>query len=234
MKTKVLVLFVLSFGLYSCGLYSKNAVKVGAPGTLIPPTPQIYRISVGDKITVKLFYNPDLNQAVTVQPDGKISLLLVHEVNAVGLTASELRKQLTKDYSKYLQQPELSVVVNESAGERVFVGGEVGKPQVEMLVGPTTVLQAVAAAGGFLPTARTNEVIVIRRGENNRPFEIALNAQEAMKGIDLKQDIYLQPYDMVIVPRSNIANVDLWIDQYIGRTIGILGANFTYYYYITH
>ena len=89
-------------------------------------------------------------------------------------------------------------------------------------------------AGGFLPTARKNEVIVVRRGANNKPFQIALNAEKAMKGVDLSQDIYLKPYDMVIVPRSNIADVDIWVDQYIGRTIGALGGDFSLYYYFTH
>lgn len=230
MKTRILCLFVLSFALYSCGPYSKNAVKVGAPGTLAPPMPQQYRICVGDKISVKLFYNPDLNQDVTVQPDGKISLLLVHEVKAEGFTSFELRKELAADYAKYLQHPEVSVVINQSAGERVFVGGEVSKPEVVMLVGPTTVLQAVAMAGGFKDTARTNEVVVLRRGEDNKPFTIALNLKEAMKGVDLTQNIYLQPYDTVIVPRSNIANVDLWVQQYIGRTIGAFSGEVGFAY----
>ena len=234
MKKRALIFFVALLGLCGCGPYSKNAVKVGTPGTVAPPSPQAYNIAIGDKLSVKLFYNPDLNQDVTVQPDGKVSLLLVHEVKVVGLSSEELRKLLTENYSKYLQQPELSVVVTEAVGNRFYVGGEVGKPSMEMLTSPTTVLQAVQTAGGFLPTAKLDEVIVLRRGPGNKPFEITLNAEKAMKGIDLSQDIYLKPYDMVLVPRSNIANVDLWIDQYVGRTVGAIGGDFAMYYYFTH
>jgi polysaccharide biosynthesis/export protein len=232
MKKKIFLLMVISLGLYGCGPYSKSAVKVGAPGTVAPRVPQAYRIAIGDKMSIKLFYNPDLNQEVTVQPDGTVSLLLVHQVRVVGLTNEELRKLLSKDYGKYLQQPELSVVVSDTAGSRIFVGGEVGKPTMEVLTAPTTVLEAVNMAGGFLPTARLNEVIVMRLGPNNKPFQIALNAKKAMKGEDLSQDIYLQPYDMVLVPKSNIADVDLWVQQYITGTVGAVGSNLLMFYYL--
>ncbi len=228
MKPRVFILFVLSFALYCCGPFSQNAVRVGAPGTLVPPVPQEYRIAAGDKINVKLFYNPDLNQEVTVRPDGKISLLLVHEINAAGLTSTELTEQLTQSYAKHLQQPEIAVIVQSFAGQRVFVGGEVVQPGVKDLVGPTSVLQAVAMAGGFKDTARTDEVIVLRRDENDKPFLIALDIQKAMKGVDLQQDIYLKPYDMVVVPKSNIADVDLWVQQYLANTVGF-AAPFAYY-----
>ncbi len=234
MKKIVLILFVVSFGLYSCGRYSESAVKVGTPGTVAPPSPQAYRIAIGDKISIKLFYNPELNQDVTVDPDGTISLMLLPEVRVAGLTKTELRSQLAKDYEKYVKHSDLTVVVTQPTGNRYFVGGEVAKPGVELLTAPTTVLQAVNMAGGFLPTSRKDEVIVLRRGPNNKPFEIALNADKVMKGIDFSQDIYLQPYDMVIVPKSNIADVDLWIEQYLGRTIGALGGDFSMYYLFTH
>ncbi len=232
MKNRLLIVCLIPLCLCSCGPYSKSAVKVGSPGTTAPPSPHQYRIDIGDKLSVKLFYNPDLNQEVTVQPDGNISLLLVHEVKASGLTSEQLRKRLSKDYGKYLQQPEISVVVVSAVGNKVFVGGEVGKPALEVLNGPTTVLQAVDMAGGFLPTARLDEVIVLRRGANNKPFQIALNAEKAMKGADMSQDIYLEPYDMVIVPRSNIANVDLWMQQYLGDTVGAFGNDIIMYYYL--
>ena len=232
MKPRSLTILVLCFALCCCGPYSKNAVTVGAPGTLVPPTPQEYRIAIGDKISIKLFYNPDLNQEVTVRPDGKISLLLVHEMNAAGLTSSELTKELTENYGQYLQQPEVAVIVNSFAGQKVFVGGEVGAAGLKELVGPITVLQAVTMAGGFKDTARYNEVIVIRRDENNKPFTIKLDAEKAMKGIDLTQDIYLQPFDLVLVPKSNIADVDVWVQQYIG-VIATVGSPFASWYFIT-
>src|SRR5208337_5109793 len=98
--------------LCSCGPYSKNARVAGSPGTVVPPVQEEYRIHVGDKLAVRLFYNPDLNQEVTVRPDGKVSLLLVHELNVAGLTTSQLTDLLTESYAKQLQQPEVAVIVN--------------------------------------------------------------------------------------------------------------------------
>ena len=232
MKPRTLLLFALSFTLYCCGSFSQNARLVGAPGTQAPPVQSEYRIQIGDKLNVKLFYNPDLNQEVTVRPDGKISLSLLHDVDAVGLTPSELTDQLTEGYNKHLQQPEVTVIVTGFAGERIFVGGEVNMAGVKEIVGPTTVLQAVDMAGGFRESARTNEVVVVRRDDNKTPYLIRLDAEKAMKGKDLSQDIYVKPYDMVIVPRSNVADVNLWIEQYITKNAGTFSSFFLYYYYM--
>ncbi len=230
MNFKTPILLVLSIALFCCGgPFSKNARLVGAPGTIVPAIDSEYRLHVGDKLAIKLFYNQDLNQEVAIRPDGKISLLLVHEVDAVNLTPSELTKLLTESYAKHLQQPEVSVIVNGFAAQRVFVGGEVAQPGVKEIVGPTSVIQAVFAAGGFKDSARLNEVIVLRRGEDDKPFHIALDAEKAMKGIDLSQDIYLQPYDMVLVPRSRIADINLWVTQYLRNNLG-LGTDFALYY----
>ncbi len=233
MKLRAIILFVLSFSLYCCGPYTKNAAVVGAPGTLAPPAPQEYRMTPGDKISIKLFYNPDLNQEVTVRPDGKIALMLVHDVNAAGITPSELTQQLTESYGKFLQQPEVAVIVSAFAGQRVFVGGEVAQPGVKDIIGPTTVIQAIAMAGGFKDDARLNEVVVMRRDENGKPFIIKLDSVKATRGIDLQQDIYVQAYDMIVVPRSNIGDVDLWVLQYIHNTVGILGQDALGFYYFS-
>ena len=232
MRSLTLAFIIVSLGLYGCGPYTKNARFAGGPDTQAPPVEQEYWIHVGDEIEIKLFYNPDLNQDVTVRPDGKISLLLVHELSVAGLTTSQLTDLLTESYGKQLQQPEVAVIVNSFAAQRVFVGGEVGQPGAKDIIGPTTVIQAVALAGGFKDTARTDEVIVMRRDEENKPFLIALDIKKAMKGIDLNQDIYVQPYDMVLVPKSNIADVDLWVQQYIQ---GVISPTYTvgYWYGIT-
>ncbi|MHC1725255.1 MAG: polysaccharide biosynthesis/export family protein [Syntrophobacteraceae bacterium] len=230
MKIRSLILLVCTVLVYGCGSYSENAKLVGAPGTQAPPVEQEYHIHVGDKLAVKLFYNPDLNQEVTVRPDGRISLLLVHEINAAGMTPSDLRNLLTENYAKHLQQPEVAVIVNAFAAQRVFVGGEVGSPGAKDIVGPTSVMQAIALAGGFKETARKDEVIVVRRDENGKPFQIALDMEKAMKGIDLNQDVYVKPYDIVLVPTSTIADVNLWVKQYIMGTVGGPASQFLLFY----
>lgn len=233
MNMKTLILVTFSILLFGCGAYSENARLVGAPGTLLPPVEQEYRIHVGDKLSVKLFYNPDLNQEVVVRPDGRISLLLVHEINAAGMTPSDLRNLLTDNYAKHLQQPEVAVIVNSFAAQKVFVGGEVGQPGAKDITGPTTVLQAIAMAGGFKETARKDEVVIVRRDEDDKPFIIALDTEKAMTGADLKQDIYVKPYDIVLVPTSSIADVNLWVKQYVMGTVGAPASQMMMFYNLT-
>lgn len=230
MRLRTILLLALTCVLCSCGTYAEKAKIVGLPGTEAAPVEQEYRIRVGDKLSVKLFYNPDLNQDVVVRPDGKISLLLVKDIAVVGRTPAEMTEELDKIYAKYLQQPEVVVIVNSFAGHRVFVGGEVLLPGAKEILGPTTVIQAVMLAGGFKDTARLNEIVVIRRGADFKPFLVSLDVEKAMKGIDPKQDVFVQPYDIVLVPRSNIADVNLWVNQYIRGPLA-LPREFLYYYY---
>jgi protein involved in polysaccharide export with SLBB domain len=230
-KTKQISGFFLALVgllLQACSPQVYNTVPLGSPGTIAPPMQEEYKINAGDHLSIKLFYNPELNQAVVVRPDGRISLQLVNEVKVVGLTPAKLSEILTEGYSKYLaQSPEISVIV-ESFAQKIFVGGEVAGPGaigggtgagIRDLTGPTTVLGAITLAGGFKDTADRNRVILIRKDENSRPFYMCLDIEKAMKGIDPNQDIYVQASDMILVPRSDIANVDLWVQQYIGGLI---------------
>src|SRR4030042_5045931 len=89
------------------------------------------------------------------------------------------------------------------------------------LVGTVTLLQALSQAGGVKDSARTTEVIVIRRGGDNKPLTIPINLDKAIDGTDMGQDIALRPFDIVYVPKSPIANVNKWVDQYIRRNIPI-------------
>lgn len=216
---QALVYSLLFFLVSGCGPAVKNPTPLGSPGTMAPPIAQEYRIRVGDQISVKMFYNPELNHELVVRPDGKISLQLLHDVDAAGLTPSELTQVLEQGFSEHLEQPEVAVVVNSFAGYKVYVGGEVGQPGVRELVGPTTALQAVMMAGGFKVSAKTNEIAIIRRDDNHKPLIFTLNASTFMNGTDLSQDVILMPYDTVLVPRSNITNVNLWINQYIREAI---------------
>jgi len=219
MRKRTLLLFVLSFVFYCCGPFSENPKFVGTSGTEAPPIDEEYRIRLGDRLSVKLFYNPDLNQDVIVRPDGRVSLMLVKDINAAGRTPMELTQELHDTYGKVLQQPDVVVIVNSFAGHKVFVGGEVVQPGVKEIAGPTTVLQALSMAQWVKESARLNEIIVIRRGPDFKPYLIALDIEKAMKGIDVKQDIFVQPYDIVIVPRSNIADVNLWLNQYVRNSV---------------
>jgi protein involved in polysaccharide export with SLBB domain len=184
-------------------------------------TPAEYIIQPGDQLDIKFFYNPELNEQLMVRPDGRISMQLVKEIMAAGMTPAQLTSLLTVKYGKELQQPELTVIVRSFNSQRVYVDGEVNKPGLVPLVAPTTLLQAVAQAGGMKETARTDEVILIRRGADNRVVTTMLNLEKALDGTDVAQDIPLIPFDILYVPRSHISNVNVWVDQYMRRMIPV-------------
>ncbi len=221
--------------LLACLCACSNAVPKGPPaysGTQSPAfIPQgDYRIQVGDALEIKFFYNPELNESLLVRPDGRISLQLAPDVLAAGRTPSELTKALVEAYEAELQRPEIAVIVRSFSNFRIYVDGEVTRPGIIPLAGPMTVLQSLSAAGGAKETARLSEVIVIRRGPDNRPTAFKIDADSASRGLDMGNDVLLMPSDIVYVPRSAVANVNKFIDLYIRRNIPIV-TTFGYTYY---
>jgi len=201
-----------------------------APPAPAQPADREYRIQIGDQLDIKFFYNPELNEQVMVRPDGRISLQLVPEIVAAGMTPAALTQHLIKLYSADLKQPRVTVIVRGFGSQRVFVDGEVGKPGLIPIVGTMSVLEAVAEAGGTKDTARTTEVVVIRRGPADKPVVFRVNLKSARDGSDLAQDVALLPFDIVFVPRSRIANVNLFVDQYIRKNIPVtFGLNYGIY-----
>lgn len=218
LKNAVLTISIFIF-LISCAPVVKYPAPISRDQK--PYSTDEYRIQIGDVLDVKFYYNPELNDSVTVRPDGRVSLQLAPEVMAAGITPNDLAGQLRERYRGELRNPQVTVIVRSFGSQRMFVDGEVGTPGLVTLTGPLTVMQAIAEAGGMRETARVNEVLVIRRTAAKKPQVMTVNLENAINGTDLGQDIYVLPFDIVYVPRSPIANVDLWVDQYIRRLIPI-------------
>jgi polysaccharide export outer membrane protein len=215
-------LSVIIITLTSCAPAVKNQTLPDQTGTqnLLYPG-QEYRIQAGDQLDIKFYYNPELNELVTVRPDGRISLQLVHEIMAAGLTPAELTGVLREKYAVEVKQPEITVIVRSFGGQQIYVGGEVNKPGVFNFIGSMTVLQSISLATGVKDTARTKEMVIVRRGADNKPLMIPINLKKLIDGTDMSQDIFLKPFDIVLVPKSNIAEVNVWIDQYIRKNVPI-------------
>ncbi len=179
---------------------------------------QPYRIRVGDSLDVRFYKTPELNvEKVPVRNDGKISLDLVGEVEAAGLSTDELSANLRGDYSKELEDPRIAVIVREFGGQ-IFVGGEVGKPASVKFAEGMTALQAIQSVGGFNDKASLENVILIRRTpERYEGYRLFL--KQALTGDDFNQDVALQPNDVVFVPKSRIANVNLLVEQYVSKNL---------------
>jgi protein involved in polysaccharide export with SLBB domain len=178
-----------------------------------------YRIGVGDELQIKFAYNPELNEEhIPVRPDGRISVPLAKQIKVAGLTTQELEDILCGKYATELKKPEVTVIVRGFNAQKVFVDGEINKPGLVPLMGPLTALQSIAESGGFKDTARVTEVLVIRRTQD-KPVVAILDLKKARENRDMSQDILLMPSDVVYVPRSKIADVDLFVDLYIRRLI---------------
>jgi polysaccharide biosynthesis/export protein len=195
-----------------------------APADEAPP----YRISRGDELNLRFYYTPELNTLATVRSDGRIALPIVGEIVVEGKSIAELTSIITAGLASQVRRPEVAINVQGTSSQRVFVGGEVARPGVQPLLGPLTVSQAVMVAEGLKETAGSSNVVLIRRGQNNERTVINVNLAAALQGADESQDPLLQPYDLVVVPRSGIANVNLWVDQYLRRNLPVsLGVSYS-------
>jgi polysaccharide biosynthesis/export protein len=175
-----------------------------------------YHIQVGDVLDIRLMLNPELNEEIAVRPDGRISTTVVQDELAYNRTVPELAAALRQDYAKDLRNPRLSVVVKSFAPTRIYVGGEVSNPGEMINVGPTlTLSQAIARAGGHRVRGDTDAIFIIRRGPNDVPQYFSVRYTDVIKGHDATADIRLAPYDVVYVPKTGIAEVFDWVNQYL-------------------
>ncbi len=156
-----------------------------------------YRISPGDKLRIEVYRDQQLSQSLQVRPDGKVTLPLVGDLQASGLTPIELRDRIAASLKEYVTNPVVTVIVTETVAPTVFVMGEVNNPGSIAMQGPLSVMQALAMAGGFKDFANTKNIRIVRHahgGTQTLPF----NYKDALKGDG--EMVMLAPGDTVIVP----------------------------------
>lgn len=181
---------------------------------------QPYRIQIGDVMDVKVMLNPELGDQVIVRPDGMISTTVARDIEAYGRTPAELQDKLEKEYSKQLVNPHVSVILRSFAPERVYVTGEVNAPGEFVTVGPNlTLLQAISRAGGVKNDAGLDNIVILRRGEGDKPVAFAADYMAASTGRNPAADIRLAPYDVVYIPRSGVGNAYLYFQQYFQQFV---------------
>lgn len=175
---------------------------------------RVYRIEPGDTIQIRYTFHPDMNQEMIVLPDGKIGAQLVGEIIVSGMTTKELENFLIQRTSDHLRDPEVIVSIPKFAEKTVYIGGEVGKPGTIPYRKGLSPLQAIITAGGFRETARPDSVVLIRSGSSDNEFiSRKLNLAESAGG--LKEPVILAPHDVIYVPKSSIAEANLWVQQHI-------------------
>jgi len=205
---------------------SARAQDAPTPPMNYSQTTPDYRFFPGDEIEVTVFSAPELSRTVTVAPDGRIALPMLPPVQAADMTAADLREALVAAYAPHLRMPELSVTPRGYGSRQVFVGGEVARPGIYEMPANIDAFQAVALAGGFLPSARRSDVLVLSRaGGQSTVAEIDLSPRAMRQGFPNAAP--LQRYDVVYVPRSAISQVNVFMQQYVRDALPI---QFSFYY----
>jgi len=178
---------------------SKTGEKSGE-GSRAAHSDSSYVIGANDVLAINVWKEPDISRSVPVRSDGKISLPLVGELQAGGQTPQQLEQEITKRLQSYISEPEVTVIVSDSKSQKVNILGMVTRPGAYLLTSSTTVLDAIAMAGGFKDFAKQKSVYVLRQAPDGTQQRLLFNYKEVIKGKNPEQNIRLQAGDTVVVP----------------------------------
>lgn len=207
--------------LSACAPAPTNYTPLASISPTPPPaqTPKsAYRIGPGDELEIKFFFAPELNDRMTVRPDGKISIMFAQDIQAAGLTTDELAGDIRAVLAPHVKQLDMVVIVRTFASQRAYVGGEVTKPGPVPLTGDETLLQILAAAGWMTP-AGAETIVVVRRDLTGAEKAYPVNVAQLESGQDMAQNIAVQSGDLILVPPSGIVLSDRWVDQNIRQLL---------------
>ena len=178
---------------------SKNKEQVPAASTQNGVDNSAYQIGPQDVLKIDVWKEDQLTRTVPVRPDGKITLPLLNDIQAVGLTPMQLAAVITEQLKKFINSPQVTVSVTEINSRRIYVTGEVLKAGAYALLPNMTVLQALSSSGGFTQFARIKNIYVLRT-ENGKQTKVPFNYKEAVSGKNPGQNIELLPGDVIVVP----------------------------------
>lgn len=186
---KCIKLLIFTFLLFNCDpIYARSA-----------EIPENYTIGLGDVLEIFVWRNEQLSRNVVVRPDGKISLPLIQDIQAQGLTVVQLKKEITRRFDGHLDHPKVTIIVSQINSYKVNVLGRVVRPGVYSITGDTTLVEAISMAGGFTEWANTKKITVITNQEGKEK-KITVNYKKVASGDDTSQNIILKRGDTIIVP----------------------------------
>ena len=197
------------------GMWAQNALpantKPDAPVTVASinqpvntetnkPHDDSFVIGANDVLAINVWKEPDVSRSVPVRSDGKISLPLAGEVQAAGLTPLKLEQDIAGKLQSFISEPEVTVIVQQINSQKFNILGMVSKPGSYSLANSSTVLDAIAAAGGFRDFAKQKSIYVLRHNPNGTEARLPFNYKDVVKGKNPDQNIKLQPNDTIVIP----------------------------------
>ncbi len=176
--------------------------SIAQPTKVSPSKPHDdgFVIGNGDVLAISVWKQPDISRSIPVRSDGRVSLPLIGEVQAAGQTPVKLEEEITSKLQPYLAEPEVTVIVEQINSEKFNILGRVAKPGSYPLTNPTTVLDAIALAGGCRDFAKHKSIYVLRRNSDGSESRLPFNYQDVIKGKNIAQNIRLKPHDTIVVP----------------------------------
>jgi polysaccharide export outer membrane protein len=189
---------------------STSAAPADAASQLQQRNPR-YRLRKSDSFEVDFPFSPELNQTVTVQPDGYVTLREVGSLIAEGQTAPELTETLKAAYTRILHDPVITIVLKDFEKPYFIASGQVGKPGKYDLLSPLTVTEAVAIAGGFKDSSKHSQVVLFRPMPSGVFESKVLNIKKLLATRNLTEDMYMQPGDMLYVPQNTLSKIQKFI-----------------------
>jgi len=181
-----------------------NSAAKAAQSTNPAPSPDIdaktYVIGENDLLEIDVWKEKEISRTIPVRPDGKISLPLVGEIQASGLTPMQLQDDLTRRLKAFIENPEVTVIVGDPRSHQFNVVGEVSRPGSYQLTEAMTVLDAIAQSGGFKDFAKETKIYVLRPMAGGIRVRIPFNYKQVIKGRDLQENVTLKPGDTIVVP----------------------------------
>jgi polysaccharide export outer membrane protein len=175
--------------------------RTATPGASpVQDAPEAYVIGPGDVLSIRFWRQNEVSGDVIVRPDGKVSLLLLDDVQAAGLTPEALRDSIRSKADRFFEDPQVTVIIKEVHSRNVYITGMIAKPGPYPLRGPLTVVQLIALAGGLVDYAKKDQIVILRN-EQGRQTRIAFNYERIIEmGSALNGNIQLVPGDTIVVP----------------------------------
>jgi len=177
-----------------------TAAPMTAPASPSDAVDPSFIIGPSDVLNVSVWKEPDISRTVPVRLDGKITLPLAGDIMASGLTTDQLQLSIKEKLEPFLNDPEVTVIVQEAKSKKVNIFGRVSKPGSYELTKPTTVLDGIAMAGGLGDFAKASKIYVLRTDANGQTQRLKFNYKDVLKGKNPAQNIQLLPHDTIVVP----------------------------------
>jgi polysaccharide biosynthesis/export protein len=194
----IIMSLIIAQGIVNAQNDKEISGKLTSPAQ-VPPDSDKYLIGPGDVLFIQVWKEDLLSQTVMVRTDGKISLPLIDEIQAAGLTPLRLKEELTQKLKQFVETPIVTVMVRDAKSFKVYIGGEVKSPGVYTLVEEINLLQFIQLVGGFTPWANQRKILLIRK-EGEKETRFTINYKKIISGADLSNNLIIKSGDTIIVP----------------------------------